>query len=514
MSHCPWDNFTPLPALAGAEHGWERRTIFHIKHQRGSDNVDKFWLNGSPFCQQTPLHSVIAFVFCILLLAVSVNLSEIERNHGVLPIVSSICKVGTFYVAMTFTFAATGHTNTQDSQQLKIVHRDDKIRPWYTVSKAVLATAFVHVVTEVGAAIWWKISSDMASLMLLKRLSSLVVPIACIIIMPLLLAGISRAPSTLNQENSHNFDNLATSQGPRRKAAEPKAKLWDIDKAFVYTSSRVSRLDLRLLLMGICVTVFDAIHSVWPYENRHFRPSISMTSIVLAFTTATVLFFTNCIPASRRIKPGTLAASAVAVVGVCSHQNLWDLFANDDDHDGNSLALKISIWYGLLLMILMIDCDWFHRRPYEGRRKDVLLVKTFSVEKVEFMWLLRHTNLALVLGLTYVSSLCGNDWPFLISTTAANLLILIIIIGVRITSPKAESQYESNRAHQIALLISTVATIAAMLLSRNHIITYASSWDSGTCVAFFSYLISSVVVRYPPQLRQHEQDSGEVHHGK
>jgi len=493
-----------LPALAKSEHRWESRTILHIKHQRGSDNVDKFWLNGSPFCQQTPLHSVITLVACLLLFAVSVNMLEIERHHGFLPIISNICKVGTSYVAMTFTFAATGHTTTQNSQELMILHGNDGFRLWYTVSKTLLATAFVHVAIKLGAATRWVSSSDMECLILSKRLLSLVVPIACFSLTPLLMAGISRAPSTLDQEDSHNSDNLATSQLPTRAAAQPEAKLWNIDSAVVYSSARFRRLDLRLLLMGICVTVYDATNSVWRYDHGPLRPSLPIASIVFVFTTAAVLLFVNCIPTPRRIEPGILAAAAVAVVGICSHQNLWDLFAVNDNYDGNRLALQISIWYGLLLTILMIDSDWIHCKPYEGKKKDLLLVKTFNVGKVECMWQLKHVNLVLVLGIAYISSLSGNDWPLLISTTAANLLILVIIIGVRLKSPKAEPQYESNRPHQIALVISIVTTIACILFSRYHIITYASVWDSGTCVAFFSYLVSSILVRYLPQLRQHE----------
>ena len=509
MSHCPWDSLMSLPALAEAEHRSESRTIFHIKHQRGSDNVNKLWLNRSPFCQQTPLHSVIALVACLLLFAVSVNLLEIERHHGFLPIISNICKVGTFYVAMTFTFTTTGHTNTKNSQDLMILHGNDRFRLWYTVSKALPATAFVHVAIKLGAATRWGSSLDWECLISLKRLLSLVVPIACVSMTPLLMAGISKAPSTLDQENSHNSDNLATSQLRAREAAQPEAKLWNIDSAFVYSSARFRRLDLRLLLMGIGVTVYDATDSVWRYEHGPLRPSLPITSIVFAFTTAAVLFFVNCIPTPRRIEPGILAAAAVAVVGVCGHQNLQDLFAVNDDQDGNRLALQVSIWYGLLLTILMIDSDWVPCKPYEGRKKNLLLVKIFNVGKVECMWQLKHVNLVLVLGLAYISSLSGNDWPFLISTTAASLLILVIIMGVRL-----EPQDGKDCVHQIALAISIVTTIAAVLLSRNHIITYASDWDSGTRAALFSYLISSIAVRYSPQLRQHEQGSREVHYGK
>lgn len=83
---------------------------------------------------------------------VSSTLSGIKSHRGVLPILSNISVVGTFYVAMTFAFVATGHATSQDSQELMVLCGNDRLRPCCTVSKALLATLFVHVATKVGAA--------------------------------------------------------------------------------------------------------------------------------------------------------------------------------------------------------------------------------------------------------------------------------------------------------------------------------------------------------------------------
>lgn len=447
---------------------------------------------------------------------VSFNLSEIERHRGVFPVLSNICVAGTFYVAMTFAFAATGYATIQDSQELVVLRGDYKLRRWYTLSKALLATSFVHVATMVGAATWRGISSDKEFLVPFKRLSSLVMPTACVSMMPLLLAGISRPSRALDHEESPLSDNSATVQLPTGKAAQPETKLWNINSALIYSSSRVRRLDLRILLMGICVTVFDPIYAVWHHEYALVAPSLPIASIVFAFTTGNVLYFMNFIPSSRCIEPGILAAAAVAVVGVCSHQNLWNLFAvygdksgEHDDHNGSRLPVKIAIWYDLLLSILMVDSDRVHCEASEGpppttrqRQTYYLLNIPFRIRKIGFMWQLRQGTLVLVLGLAYISSLCGNDWPLPMSTTAVKLLVFVVIMSVHFRSSKAKDQHEPSRGHQIALVISIVATATAVVFSRNHIITYASDWATGACTAFFSYLVFSAAVRFSPDMTE------------
>lgn len=63
----------------------------------------------------------------------------------------------------------------------------------------------------------------------------------------------------------------------------------------------------------------------------------------------------------------------------------------------------------------------------------------FEFRKAELTWQLRHRTLVLVLGLAYIAGLLGDDWPLPISTTAINLLVLVVLIGVHCKSPTVES---------------------------------------------------------------------------
>lgn len=151
--HCPWDNIAPLPSFAEGEHIRENRTVFLVQHQRGPDKIDKFWLNGSPFCQQNPLQTVIAFVVYTSLCVVGVQLSEFGKHSGVLLIMSNVCTLGTYYVAVAVALDATGHKNLKSSSELTVLHEDDRLREWYTLVKALIATASVHFAIKVAATI-------------------------------------------------------------------------------------------------------------------------------------------------------------------------------------------------------------------------------------------------------------------------------------------------------------------------------------------------------------------------
>jgi len=152
--HCPWENYAPLPSFAEEEHILENRTVFLIKHQRGPDRTDRFWLNGSPFCQQTPLHTVVAFIAYMSLCVVGVQLSEFGKHSGLLLIINNVCKLGTYYVAIAFALDATRHTKLRSSSESMVLHEDDRLRNWYTLAKALIATASVHFAIKVAARTW------------------------------------------------------------------------------------------------------------------------------------------------------------------------------------------------------------------------------------------------------------------------------------------------------------------------------------------------------------------------
>jgi len=112
-------------------------------------------------------------------------------------------------------------------------------------------------------------------------------------------------------------------------AVQVHAKSWAIYSTFVYSSSRIRRLDLRVLAIGVYVTAIDAISAVWHDDFCLLAPSLPITLIVGAFTTTAIFVLMNLIPTSRRIEPDILATIAAAIIYIYYHYHSKYHFGTD-----------------------------------------------------------------------------------------------------------------------------------------------------------------------------------------
>ena len=174
-------------------------TTFWIRHQKGPDLVERFWLNDQEWFQTSPRCFVICFVSYVALGSISggvLNSTGIFADIG-----SHVSKNVAFYVTMIFTFVSTGHTLAGDSPELIFVPLRHYFPDWKATTRAVIATMLVH-----------------AYLVLVPHSAvqlSLATPLACTFMAPLLLAALSKHLDSRDPEisNAVSVEELTVDMG-------------------------------------------------------------------------------------------------------------------------------------------------------------------------------------------------------------------------------------------------------------------------------------------------------------
>ena len=493
---CVWDDYITLPALnQDKDDTLGGSTSFRIRRQKGPDLVERFWLNGQEWFHVSPRSFVIFFVSCIAVACLSggaLNTDGIFADIG-----GHVSKNTAFYVTIAFTLISTSHTPTRDSPELMFVPLRHNFPDCKATASAIVATMLVHAYLVFAAST--------------QGLSSLATPLACTIMAPLLLAGISWPSDSTGQEGDFetgpkgktvdvNFDGLA-----------PLAtKAWTIDSTLVYTSSRIRCLDLRVLLLGLSITTFDVLCNRYQDEMSVTRWPIS--AVIMISVTAIWLYLENLVPTSREVEQGTLALATTALLGIFSHFNFLDAFGLYDDErkDGNlthtmptpegashSKPILTALYYTTLVSVVVFNHRLVHQKADQAlpptkngqppKRDPLLFGFHVKSSRIDFAWQLRDSRVSISLIFIMLAASLGQSWPLDMNTTVASLLLFAFIVGFQLRPVCDRLDEKRSLPHVAALALSALMTILAVDINRHGVLDSKSVWQAGTWSAVIFY---------------------------
>ena len=472
---------------------------FKFKRQKGPDLVERFWLNDQEWFQISPRSFVVFFVSCIALATFSGGALNPEGSFA--NIGSHISKATIFYVTMAFTFVSTGHTAAEDSPELMFVPLRYSFPEWKSIAKAMITTVLVHTyIVFVAPA---------------DPFMNFVTPLACIVMAPMLVTGISKPLDPRRQQSSTETGVEARSKsGTSDELVSSTVKAWNIDSTLVYSSSRIRHFDLRVLLLGLSIALFDVL-------CNHYQDGVSYTgrptSAVIAMSvTAVWLHLENMLPRSQDLEPGWLSLAVAALVGnhipveFPSASGLYDNgWGNEKSTHaehiaeiaGHSNPIFIALWYSTLVSMVVVNHRLSNQKidgalsPTDGRPriKDHLLfgfhVKT---SQISFAWKLRNSRVAISFMFAWLASFLGESWPLEGNTTAVSLLLFTLIVGFQLQPGNDPSYDKRSLPHIAALGFSTLTTLLAVGLNRNGVLRDLvtdpnSDWKAGTWSALVFY---------------------------
>ena len=507
-ARCIWDDYETLPTLSEEMDGTlGQSTTFWIRRQKGPDLVERFWLNDQEWFQTSPRCFVVCFVSYVALGSISggvLNSTGIFADIG-----SHIAKNVAFYVTMTFTFVSTGHTLAGDSPELMYVPLRHIFPDWKATTRATIATMLVHA---------YFVFVPHSAVQL-----SLGTPLACTFMAPLLLAGLSKPLDSKDPERSNAV--VVEEQTVNMSSGEsltPCTKSWTIDSAMVYSSSMLRCLDLRVLLLGFSVTLYDVLCN--QHQDEMSVAGWPKSAVISMCVTVIWLYLENIVPTSREIESGLLSLATVALVGIFSHVNFLGAFGLYDDewelesstypmpfvNASHAQPIMMALWFTTLGSMVAVNRQLVQRNADnvllsangQPPRKDHLLfgfhVKT---SRITMAWQLRYSRVAISLCFLMLASFLGESWPLEMNTTIAELLLFVLIVGFRL-QPRSELLEEKRSLpHVAALLFSAVLTSLAVILNRHGLLADFVSdprgdWKVGTWSALVSHQgFVAVVIR-------------------
>ena len=503
---CIWDDYATLPAIKqDKDETLSQSTTFWIRRQRSAEFVERFWLNDQEWFQISPRSFVVFLFSCVALACLSggaLNSGGVFASIG-----SKISKSIAFYITMAFTFVSTGHTPAGESPKLMFIPLGHNFLDWKATAKAIIVTMLVHASLVFSA--FPEVDPSFAT------------PLACTIMAPLLLAGISSRSYSMGQQGNRE-------PGPEQNTGEVRsdeppssiAKAWTIDSTLVYSSSRFRCLDLRVLLLGLSVALFDVLCNQFQDEMSVTRWPIS--AVVAISVTAIWLFLENMVSTSREIEPGFLCLTAAALVGIFGHVNFLDAFGlydnewEDEDltqtmpvpEDASHLKpIMIALWYTTLISMVGFNRRLVHLKADQRfpatngqppKKSHLLFGFHVKTSRINFSWQLRDSGVAISLVFTMLASCISESWPLDMNTTVAGLLLFALVIGFHLR-PKGDHLGEKRSLrHVAALVFSALMTILAVGLSRHGVLNDFESdskndWKSGSWSAVCSYRLFVVV---------------------
>ena len=402
---------------------------------------------------------------------------------------------------MAFTFVSTGHTAAEDSPELMFVPLRHSFPEWKMIAEAIIITMLFHTyIVFVAPA---------------DAVLAFVTPLACIFMAPMIVTGISK-PLNLTRQQGSSERGTETKRVfvTSNELAPSTAKTWTIDSTLVYSSSRIKRFDVRVLLLGLSIALFDVL-------CNHYQDGVSHagwpTSAVIAMSvTAVWLYLENMLPRSQDLEPRLLSLVVVFLVGGSSpvdFPSTSGLYNNEWGNEKSSYAepvpeiasrsnaILIALWYSTLVSMVVVN----HRLsdqdvdgalfPPDGRpRIEDHLLFGFRVEtsKISFAWKLRNSRVAISLICSWLASFLGEEWPIEGNITAASLLLFTLIVGFQLHPESDPWDDKRSLPHIAALGISTLTTILAVGLNHHgflHDIVADpnSDWKAGTWCALVVY---------------------------
>ena len=497
---CVWDNSITLPALNQNQDPTSGMpATIRIKRQKGVDLVERFWLNDQEWFQISPRSFVIFFVSCIALASFSGGALNPEGSFA--NIGNHVSTATIFYVTMAFTLISTGHTAAEDSPELMFVPLRHSFPGWKTIAKAIITTMLVHTyIIFVAPA---------------DPILTSVTPLACIIIAPMLVAGISKPLDPRRQQASTETGTKAEAVSVTSdELVSSTARTWTVDSTLVYSSSRIRRFDVRVLLLGLSIALFDVLCN--DYQDGASYTGWPRSAVIAMSVTAVWLYVENVLPRAQDLEPGLLSLAVAVLVGNYIPANFLSASGLYDSNWGNeaptraepipeiasrSNPILIALWYSTLFFIIVFNHRLNNQKldealpPMDGppRIKDHLLfgfrVKT---SRMSFAWQLRNSCVNCFLSLAWLASLVGENWPLEDNTTVASLVLFTLIVGFQIHPGSDASDEKRSLPHIAALGFSALTTILAVGLNRRGLLGDIvqdpnSDWKAGTWCALVFY---------------------------
>ena len=504
---CIWNNESMLPALDQEKGSTSEEATFWIRRQKGPDLVIRFWLNDQEWFQISPRTFVIFFVSCLVLTAFSsgaLNPDGIFANIG-----SHISKVTAFYVTMAFTFVSTDHTAVGDSPELMFVSPKHSFPEWKAIAKSLIITVLVHIYIVFVAPV--------------DRFTIFVTPIASTVMTPVLVAGISRplTPSA-RQGNSEPSTEAKTVSVSSDELVHSTARTWNIDSTLVYSSSRIRCLDIRVLLLGLSIALFDVLSN--RYQNQPSVTGWPKSAMISISVTAAWLYLENMLPSSQDLEPGILSLVVTALVSNSS--SVIFPKALELEEWGNEVSahetplpeegsypklLLTALWFATLVSMVVVNRRLVHSQADKALQstnkqpaKEDHLLFGFRVKtsKVNFAWQLRNSRIAISLVSAMLASFLGEKWPVEGNTTAVSLMLLTLIIGFQVQPRWDEVDEKRSLPHVAALGLTTLMTILIVALNRYGLLQTLlsdpnSDWKAGTWSAMVFYqLFLAITLRF------------------
>lgn len=497
---CIWDDYITLPALNQKQDPTsEMSATFRITRQKGPDLVERFWLNDQEWFQISPRSFVVFFISCLALALFSGGALNSEGSFA--NIGSRISKITIFYVTMAFTFVSTGHTTAEDSPELMFVALRHSFPEWKTIAKALITTLLIHTYIAFVAAA--------------DPFMTFVTPLTCIVMAPMLITGISKPLDPGRQHgNWETVTEAETVSVTSDELVSSTAKTWTVDSTLVYSSRRIRRFDVRVLLLGLSIALFD----VWcnDYQDGVSYTGWPTSAVIAMSVTAVWLYLENMLPKSQDLEPGLLSLAVTALVGSYSHVSLPRASRLYDHELANGKANQAeripematrsnpswtALWYSTLVCMVVVNHRLAKQKvdgalpPTDGRprMKDHLLVGVrVETSKVKFVWKLRNSRVAISLSFACLASFLGESWPLEGNTTAASLLLFSLIVGFQLQSGSDPSDDKISLPHVVALGLSTLTTILAVGLNRHGVLHDIvadpnGDWKVGTWSALVFY---------------------------
>ena len=497
---CIWDNDITLPALNQNQDPTSGMpATFRIKQQKGPDLVERFWLNEQEWFQISPRSFVILFVSSIALALFSGGALNPEGTFA--NIGSHISKATIFYVTIAFTLVSTGHTAAEDSPELMFVPLRHSFPEWKTIAKAIITTMLVHTY------IIFVTPAD--------PILTFFTPLACIVTAPMLLTGISKPLDPRRQQSSTETVTEAEAVSVTTdELVSSTARTWTVDSTLVYSSSRIRRFDVRVLLLGLSIALFDLLCN--DYQDGVSSTGWPASAAIAMSVTVVWLYVENMLPKSQDLEPGLLSLAVAVLVwnyspfSLPSSSGLYDNKWGDEEPTpaepipeiaSRSNPILITLWYSTLFFIIVLNHRLNNQKldgalpPIDGppRIKDhVLFDFRVKTSRMSFAWQLRNSCVTCFLQLAWLASCLSENWPLEDNTTVASLLLFTLIVGFRIHHGSDPSDEKRSLPHIAALGFSALTTVLAVGLNRHGLLNDIvqdpnSDWKAGTWCAMVFY---------------------------
>lgn len=505
---CIWDDYETLHAMRQDRDDTNGSTTLRIGRHKGQDLVERFWLNDQEWFQISPRSFVVFLVSCLALACFSggaLNPDRIFASVG-----SHFSKNIAFYVTMIFTFASTGHTPVGDSPELMFISLRHSLPEWKATAGAITITISVQ------SYILFVAPADSVLVF--------VIPLMCTLMAPLLLAGVSKRLDL--KDGQGRCESNTEEQTVRLNSDElvpTSAKISTIDSSLVYTSSRIRGFDLRVLLLGLSITVFDIVYN--EYQNDVSLLGWPTSAVFSISVTAVWLYLENLLPSSRDLEPGILSLAVTVLVGTFSPVNFLNAFGLDDNKGANedstqtmqlledarhSEHILTALWYTTLFSMVAVNRRLIHQNAAEeiptttGQlpKKDHLLFGVqIKTSRINFEWQLRNSRVAISHIFAMLASCLGECWPLTMNTTVAGLLLFILVVGFQLRPICEHMGEKRSLAHVAALLFSTFTAALAVGLNRHgglhaFVSDPKGDWKAGTWSALVSYQLFMVIKQW------------------